>query len=776
MNAFGHDAIRMGYEAAAAAGSVTPEPAIVSEPGMLLCCQIVPLKSLLPGQGLSEDRDSTVVVCVCEPSSSVRERSDTLAAIDRHTPADVALIVIGDAKAAGDLSAVATGDRLVAVIEGHEGDSLSGLLNRAVGGSAAADLLVLRAGCTVPVGWLERMRAAACSDDAIATATPLGTGDTFTISGAVGSDTDRVMASVSRHILPRVLIGGPGCVYIRRRTLELLHGFPPECDSVAAAIGRLCNRSTQTGMVNVVADDVYVCCAPASEADEGKALPAELRRVDRSDDRSPLRRVLSLASAAVGGMSITIDARSLGPSVGGTQSYTHELILALAQSGGLSIRVVVPPDIPPELSGELADAPGVELLDYAKAAAGVRQSHIVHRPQQVFSAPDLDLLQQLGERLVVTHQDLIAYHSPAYHASHDGWKQYRRITRIALAAADRVVFFSEHASRDAQREDLVEADRCDVVGAAVLDHNPPTPRAPAGGPGNNNFLLCLGSDYRHKNRGFAIELVEALRREHGWDGKLVLAGPHVPYGSSRDDERALLASASDLDNVVLELGTVDRSERAWLFGNAKAVIVPSIVEGFGLVPIEAAHHAAPCLYAAQASLVEVIGSELATLVPWDASKSATRVMPLLVDEHQRRAHVERTQAAVRRWSWDRLACELKVTYEQTLRSAYRPSAYRAWQELERERYLVEVDRGREHNRRIAVEIQATHDERLRRLGDLIVLAGDDGQLTEREQRGLRRIGTRPVLSRLMLWPFALVGSLPSRTAGGQGPSSDPPAA
>jgi hypothetical protein len=339
-----------------------------------------------------------------------------------------------------------------------------------------------------------------------------------------------------------------------------------------------------------------------------------------------------------------------------------------------------------------------------------------------------------------------------------------------------VVFFSEHASRDAQREDLVEADRCDVVGAAVLDHNSPAPRAPAGCPGNNNFLLCLGSDYRHKNRGFAIELVEALRREHGWDGKLVLAGPHVPYGSSLDDERALLATASDVHNVVLELGTVDRAERAWLLENATAVVVPSIVEGFGLVPLEAARHATPCLYAAQSSLVEVIGSELATLVPWSASDSANRVISLLVDECQRRIHVERLHAAAARWTWDRIAWQLKATYEQTLRSAYRPSAHRAWQELERERYLVEVDRGREHNRRIAVEIQAAHDELLRRLGDLIVLAGDDGRLTEREQRGLGRIGTRPVLRRLMLWPFALAGSLPSRTAGGQGSSSDPPAA
>jgi hypothetical protein len=92
-----------------------------------------------------------------------------------------------------------------------------------------------------------------------------------------------------------------------------------------------------------------------------------------------------------------------------------------------------------------------------------------------------------------------------------------------------------------------------------------------------------------------------------------------------------------------------------------------------------------------------------------------------------------------------------------MRLPYRASAPRAWQELERERYLIELDRGREHSHRIAEEL-------LRRLGDRIPLAADDGVLTAREQQGLLRVGTRPALRRLMLWPFALLGSVPSRTS------------
>ena len=178
------------------------------------------------------------------------------------------------------------------------------------------------------------------------------------------------------------------------------------------------------------------------------------------------------------------------------------------------------------------------------------------------------------------------------------------------------------------------------------------------------------------------------------------------------------------------------SQRAWLFAHARAIVVPSVVEGFGLVPLEAAAAGLPCLFADQSSLGEVVSGSLASLVPWNPSESAARVMPLLSDAVARREHVERLRRDADRWRWERLAGELIATYEQSLRMPYRAAAVRAWQELEREQYLVEIDHAR-------LQVQQMHQDLLGHLGGRMALARDDGFLTAYEQRGLLRLGSRP---------------------------------
>ena len=198
-----------------------------------------------------------------------------------------------------------------------------------------------------------------------------------------------------------------------------------------------------------------------------------------------------MSRAALRGLTVTIDARSLGPGVGGTQRYTLDLAVSLARFTDAAVRVVVPPDLAPDAAGLLAETAAIEVITYEQAAAGVDLTDVVHRPQQIFSSDDLRLLRLLGRRLVVTHQDLIGYHNPTYHETAAVWEQYRRITRLALAAADRVVFFSEHSRRDAEAEDLVTADRCDVVGIALAPQPPVEPVAPAPVPRDQEFILCL---------------------------------------------------------------------------------------------------------------------------------------------------------------------------------------------------------------------------------------------------------------------------------------------
>ena len=88
---------------------------------------------------------------------------------------------------------------------------------------------------------------------------------------------------------------------------------------------------------------------------------------------------------------------------------------------------------------------------------------VVHRPYQVTTPRDLLLLGRLGRRVVLTQQDLIAYHNPAYFDDYEECRGYRELTRLRLAFADRVVFCSPHAGDDpvvdAERHELRRARR-----------------------------------------------------------------------------------------------------------------------------------------------------------------------------------------------------------------------------------------------------------------------------------------------------------------------------
>ena len=57
---------------------------------------------------------------------------------------------------------------------------------------------------------------------------------------------------------------------------------------------------------------------------------------------------------------------------------------------------------------------------------------------------------------------------------------------------------------------------------------------------------------------------------------------------------------------MVDLGAVDEAEKAWLYANAALVLYPTVNEGFGLVPFEAADAGAPCLWAAHSSLAELL--------------------------------------------------------------------------------------------------------------------------------------------------------------------------
>ena len=312
-------------------------------------------------------------------------------------------------------------------------------------------------------------------------------------------------------------------MYVRRSALDLVG---PYDDAFGA-------RALRQGLAHVLADGVVVD-APAS------AGPA---RGSPIASTPPVRRALGALRRSVSGLAVTIDARVLSGPMQGSHVHVLELIGALAAQNASRVTVLMPSEPAPHATAALSRLSGLRLAFDVDQAAG---ADILHRPVQIDTPADLAVASALAPRLIITQQDLIGYHNPAYSPAGDDWLRYRELTRSACAVADHVVFFSEHVRGDALAEELFEPHRGTVVPIGV-DHELTGAHAPQAPPSLNGRLgderpvvLCLGTDLRHKNRPFAIRILVELSRR-GWPGALVFAGPHVKWGSSAAEEAEALA-------------------------------------------------------------------------------------------------------------------------------------------------------------------------------------------------------------------------------------------
>ena len=184
------------------------------------------------------------------------------------------------------------------------------------------------------------------------------------------------------------------------------------------------------------------------------------------------------------------------------------------------------------------------------------------------------------------------------------------------------------------------------------------------------FILCLGTDYAHKNRDLALAVVSDLRRR-GHAHALVMAGPTVPYGSSRLSEATLMLDRPNLQSDIYLLPDLPSSERNWLIRHADLVLYPSSAEGFGLVPYEAARFGTPTLFTRFGPLQELAPDIPVAADDWSPDTLATAADALLSDPAQARAQIESCLAAGTKYTWEATAERFTALYRHVLALAPR---------------------------------------------------------------------------------------------------------
>ncbi|RYY45200.1 MAG: glycosyltransferase family 1 protein, partial [Sphingomonadales bacterium] len=195
-----------------------------------------------------------------------------------------------------------------------------------------------------------------------------------------------------------------------------------------------------------------------------------------------------------------------------------------------------------------------------------------------------------------------------------GAERHRRRLRNAARFADAILVNSQATAR-AVEPYLAAAGRRPALLVAPLGIEPRFAPAEAGVTAAPPYFLCLGTIEPRKNHLLLLQIWRAMaERSPGTIPKLILAGRR---GWENENVVDLLDRCPALQTCVVEAGRVGDHELAALIAGARAVLMPSFAEGFGLPVAEALTARVPVIASDIAVLRETGGAVPDYLDPLD---------------------------------------------------------------------------------------------------------------------------------------------------------------
>ena len=303
--------------------------------------------------------------------------------------------------------------------------------------------------------------------------------------------------------------------------------------------------------------------------------------------------------------------------------------------------------------------PHVEQYRFDSGLRRQRTPHVYHDPNFIpfrFRGPT-----------VTTVHDVSWVRHPECHPSHR-LAHLRANFPKALRHADRVIVVSEFVKQELMACFPVDASRIDVVYNGVTARFRPHTRDETADVlarydlAHGGYFAAVGTLEPRKNLQTALaahmRLPLAVRRHT----PLALIGVE---GWLTDALHSALA-ASIADGTVRKLGYVPDADIPALTAGARAIVYPSIYEGFGLPVLEAMASGVTALCSTAPALREVAGPAALFCEPTDV-EGFTEAMRELIDDDALCARLGAAGAErARLFSWARTATETLAVYRKVL--------------------------------------------------------------------------------------------------------------
>jgi glycosyltransferase involved in cell wall biosynthesis len=261
-------------------------------------------------------------------------------------------------------------------------------------------------------------------------------------------------------------------------------------------------------------------------------------------------------------------------------------------------------------------------------------------------------------KVVVTmHDTLPLTHPGLVFPTLPGRLAWRLKEGAAVRWADRIVTVSQASRRSISAWSGLPEQRISVItegpdpifqpcgddprATSIMDRFAIPPDAP--------FLLYVGGLSPHKN---LLRLVQAFADSAPQEARLVLTGDvHDVFHTHVPEIRAAIAKHHLNDRVIMT-GFVPDDELVFLYSRACGLVLPSLLEGFGLPAVEAMACGTPVLASSAGSLPEVIGRAGVYFDPTDIGSIAQAIRSFMGDPALRRELAGLARDRARLFSWD----------------------------------------------------------------------------------------------------------------------------
>jgi glycosyltransferase involved in cell wall biosynthesis len=276
---------------------------------------------------------------------------------------------------------------------------------------------------------------------------------------------------------------------------------------------------------------------------------------------------------------------------------------------------------------------------------GLRMRLARLRPRLLLNLMPEGLVRPGVPQVTVVH-DVLPLQSPEEYPRQQYY--FRHYVPTVLRQSRAVIVSSQSSRRDILDFYRLPPEKLHVV---PLGHDVRR-FAPFPGPASNGvpYALFVGNVMPHKN---LLRLVDAFAQAVGdRPGRLVLRGwgraPHVLALRQRIEATGI-GGRVDWRPYAADDELVD------LYRGARALLLPSLYEGFGLTALEAMACGTPVITSNRSSLPEVVGDAALLVDPEDTATMAVAIHRLFTDDALAHAHSALGLERAKLFTWERTA-------------------------------------------------------------------------------------------------------------------------